>query len=198
MKKIFKLLLPIILLGLAPQVRAQDPVTAGAAPIVEAGIGYSYTQSTVPSEGKLAAPGIIASATGDLSQRLGVKLQVGYSRSFDAFQTGRSADLMTYMAGPVFCPVRARNFDIYVQALAGGARETGVNFETDGTLVRGYVNHFAWAAGAGLQYRISPGLSLRPEVEYLRSSFFDSNITIQKQRNVRASLSLVLTFGRRG
>jgi hypothetical protein len=49
-----------------------------------------------------------------------------------------------------------------------------------------------------LQYRLSPGLSVRPEVEYLRTSFFDSNITIQKQRNVRASLSIVLTFGRRG
>jgi opacity protein-like surface antigen len=84
-----------------------------------------------------------------------------------------------------------------VQALAGGARETGVNFENDGTLVRGYVNHFAWAGGAGFQFRISPALSLRPEVEYLRTSYFDSTVTIKGQTNLRTSLSLMYTLGRR-
>jgi opacity protein-like surface antigen len=72
-----------------------------------------------------------------------------------------------------------------------------VNFESDGTLVRGFVNHFAWAGGAGFQYRISETLSVRPEIEYLRASFFNSNVAIQGQPNFRPAVSLIYTLGRR-
>jgi opacity protein-like surface antigen len=198
MRTILKLWLLLVALGMmASQVRAQGPVIAGSAPVLEWGIGYSYMQSNVPSEGTLAMKGILLSGSKDLNAHFGVKLAVGYSRSFDAFQTGRTADILTYMAGPVFYPVRRRKFDLHAQVLVGGARETGVNFESDGTLVRGYVNHFAWAGGAGFQYRISEALSLRPEVEYFRTSFFNSTLAIQGQTNLRPSLSLVYTFGRR-
>jgi len=192
-----KLGLLLVALGFASQVRAQGPMVAGVAPVFEGGIGYLYMKSTVPSQGNLAMKGALASVSGDLNARFGAKLQVGYSRSFDAFQTGRTADILTYMVGPVFYPVRRPKFDIHVQVLLGGARETGVNFESDGTLVRGFVNHPAWAGGAGFQYRISPAVSLRPEVEYLRTSFFNSNVAIQGQPNLRASFSMIYTFGRR-
>jgi len=192
-----KLWLLLIALGLASQVHAQEPVVAGVAPVIESGLGYSYDQSNVPSQGNMAMKGIVVSASGDLNARFGAKLVVGYSRSPDAFQTGRVADVLTYMGGPVFYPIRRSKFDIHAQVLVGGARETGVNFESDGTLVRGFVNHFAWAGGVGFQYRISSAFSLRPEVEYLRTSFFNSNVAIQGQTNLRPSLSLVYTFGRR-
>jgi len=198
MKPMLKLwLLLLVMLGPASQGRAQGPVIAGVAPVFEGGIGYSYTQSTVPSQGTLAMKGMLVSASGDLNSHFGLKLQVGYARSFDAFQTGRTADILTYLGGPVFYAVRRQKFDIHVQVLAGGARETGVNFENDGTLVRGYVNHLAWAGGVGFQYRISTAFSLRPEVEYLRTSFFNSNVAIQGQTNLQPSLSFVYTFGRR-
>ena len=192
-----KLGLLLVALGFASQVRAQGPMVAGVAPVFEGGIGYLYMKSTVPSQGNLAMKGVLVSVSGDLNARFGAKLQVGYSRSFDAFQTGRTADILTYMVGPVFYPVRRPKFDIHAQVLLGGARETGVNFEGDGTLVRGFVNHPAWAGGVGLQYRISPAVSLRPEVEYLRTSFFNSNVAIQGQPNLRASFSMIYTFGRR-
>ena len=198
MRTMLKLWLLLVALGLASQARAQGPVIAGVAPVFEGGIGYSYIQSNVPSQGNLAMKGILVSASGDLNAHFGAKLEVGYSRSFDAFQTGRAADILTYMGGPIFYPVRRRKFDFHAQLLMGGARETGVNFESDGTLVRGFVNHFAWAGGAGFQYRISEALSLRPEVEYLRTSFFNSNVAIQGQTNLRPSLSFIYTFGRRG
>jgi len=199
MRTMLKLLLLLVTLGLASQVRAQGPVIAiaGFAPVFEGGIGYSYTKSDVPSQGNMAMKGVLVSVSGDLNAHFGAKLQVGYSRSFDAFQTGRSADILTYMGGPVFYPVRSRKFDIHAQVLLGGARETGVNFESNGTLVRGFVNRFAWAGGAGFQYRISSAVSLRPEVEYLRTSFFNSNVTIQGHPNVRTSLSIIYAFGQR-
>jgi len=197
MKTMFTLCLLLVLLGLAPQGRAQAPAIAGVAPVIEWGIGNTYMQSTVPSQGKMAMTGILISGSEDINAHFAAKLEVGYSRSFDAFQTGRSADILTYMGGPVFYPVRLSKFSIHTQVLVGGARETGVNFENDGTLVRGYVNHPAWAGGAGIQFRISPSLSLRPEIEYLRTSFFNSNVAIQGQPNLRTSLSLMYTFGRR-
>jgi opacity protein-like surface antigen len=197
MKTMLKYSLLIVLLGLATEVRAQGPVVAGVAPVLEGGIGYSYMQSTVPSQGSLAMKGLLLTASRDLNAHFGAKVEVGYFRSFDAFQTGRSADILSYMAGPVFYPVRRSKFSIHAQVLAGGARETGVNFESDGTLVRGYVNHLAWAGGGGFEYRISEALSLRPEFEYLRTSFFNSSLAVQGQPNLRTTLSLMYTFGRR-
>jgi opacity protein-like surface antigen len=186
----------LIMLGLASQARAQGPVIAGVAPVVEGSIGYTYTQSDVPSQGNLAMKGIVASASKDLNAHFGVKLEAGYSRSFDAFQTGRAADILTYMAGPVFYPIRTQKFDIHGQVLVGGARETGVTFENDGTMVRGFVNHFAWEGGIGVQYRITEALALRPEVAYQRTAFFNSSVAIQGQTSLRPSLSLIYTFGR--
>jgi len=197
MKTMNKLSLLIVMLGLASQGRAQGPVVAGVAPVLEGGIGYSYMQSTVPSQGSLAMKGLLLSGSRDVNAHFGAKLEVGYFRSFDAFQTGRSADILSYMGGPVFYPVRRSKFSIHAQVLVGGARETGVNFESDGTLVRGYVNHLAWAGGGGFQYRISEALSLLPEFEYLRTSFFNSNLAVQGQPNLRTTLSLMYTFGRR-
>ncbi len=197
MRMMLKLSLLLVTLGMATQARAQGPVIAGVAPVVEGGVGYSYTQANIPSQGNLAMKGILMTASGDLNARFGVKAELGYSRSFDAFQTGRKADILTYLAGPAFYPIRRSKFDIHVQALVGGARETGVNFESDGTLIRGYVNHLAWAGGAGFQYRITDSLSLRPEVEYLRTSYFNSKVAIVGQTNLRPSINLIYTFGRR-
>jgi opacity protein-like surface antigen len=197
MRTILKLSLLLFMLGLASQARAQGPVIAGVAPVVEWGVGYSYMKANVPSLGSMVMYGGLLSGSKDLNSHFGAKLEVGYSRSSDAFQTGRVADILTYMAGPAFYPVRRPRFSIHVQALVGGVRETGVNFESDGTLVRGFVNHFAWAGGAGFQYRISETLSVRPEIEYLRASFFNSNVAVQGQSNLRPSVSFVYTFGRR-
>lgn len=192
-----RLSLLLFTLGLGIQARAQAPLMAGIAPVSDVGIGYSYTKSDVPSQGNTAMNGILLSGSGNFNVHFGVRLEVGYSRTFDAFQTGHAADLLTYMGGPVFYPVRRRKFDIYGQVLLGGARETGVNFESDGTLIRGYVNHFAWAAGGGVQFRIARGLSMRAGVDDLHSSFFDYNVAIRGQSNLRTSLSLIYAFGQR-
>src|ERR1700691_4050698 len=106
MRTKLKLWLLLVALGFASQVHAQGPVGAGVAAVIEGGIGYSYDQSNVPSEGNMAMKGIVVSASGDLNARFGAKLEVGYSRSPDAFQTGRVADVLTYMGGPVFYAVR--------------------------------------------------------------------------------------------
>jgi opacity protein-like surface antigen len=189
--------LVVLLLVVAGIARAQGPIFAGAAPVFEAGAGYSYTRSTIPSESTLAMNGILISGNADLNRHFGVKLELGYSRNWDAFNTGRSADILTYMGGPVFYPVRHRRFNVYAQALFGGARETGVNFDTSGDMILGFTNRFAWDGGAGVQVRISPSLSIRGGADYLRTSFYNENIALQGQNNLRTSVSLIYSFGRR-
>ena len=196
MRTILKLGMLLFTLGLGWQARAQGPVVAGIAPVFEGGVGYSYMRSDIPSEGTMGMNGVLLSGSGDFNRHWGIKLELGYSRNFDAFQSGHTADMVTYMGGPVFYPIRTRRYSIYAEALFGGARETGVNFEADGTLIRGFVNRFAWAGGGGLQYRISPALSLRGGVDYLRSSFFNDNALPTAHSNLRSSVSVVYTFGR--
>jgi hypothetical protein len=122
---------------------------------------------------------------------------VGYARNFNAYSSNHTADLLTYMAGPVFYPVRKRNLNVFAHLLLGGARETGVNFESNGQIVLGYANQFAWAGGAGVQYRISRIFAVRVGVDYLRTKYFNSNVVLQGQTNLQPSVSLMYTFGER-
>jgi opacity protein-like surface antigen len=181
-----------------PVAQGQGPVVAGVAPVQEGGVGFSYVQANVPTEGQMGINGLQAILSSDFQQHFGVKLDFGYSRSFDAFHTGRSVDLLTYMAGPVFYPVRRPKMFMYTELLLGAARETGVNFDNNGQMILGYANEFAWAGGGGVQYRISPEFSVRVGVDYLRTSFFNSSAEVQGQSNIRSSVFLMYTFGAHG
>ena len=195
MRTILKL--PLLFLLFAPLAYGQGPVIAGVARVLEGGVGFSYVLANVPSEGHLAMNGVEAALNADLQRHLGLKLDLGYSRSFDAFSTGRCADMLTYMAGPVFYPLRRRSMHVYAELLLGAARQTGVNFESNGQLVLGYANQFAWAGGGGFQHRVTRSLSLRVGADYLRTAFFNSNVAVQRQTNLRSSLSVIYTFGER-
>jgi opacity protein-like surface antigen len=194
-----KILTPLLLiLSFAPWAFGQGPVSAGVSQEQEAGVGFSYTQANVPSEGQVGINGLQAVFSADLNRHFAIKTEFGYSRTFDAFHTGHSADLMTYMAGPVFYAVRRRKVSVYGELLLGAARQTGVNFENNGQMVLGYANEFAWAGGGGVQYEIVPSVSVRVGADYLRTSFFNSNVVVQGQTNLRSSIFLVYTFGARG
>lgn len=195
MKKILKILMMAVLLTPAAAY-AQGPLVAGVGPVLEAGVGYSYLDAGVPSQtDKLGMNGVDLLGTADFSRRFGIHVDLGYARSFDAYNSHHSADLFSYMAGPVFYPMRKGNFNLYTHLLLGGARETGVNFEPNGQIILGFANRFAWAVGGGVQYRISRSLAARVGVDYLRTEFFDSSVALQGQTNLKPSVSLIYTFG---
>ncbi len=196
MRTTLKLFLFLMLIAPAA-VRAQGPIAGGIAPVLEAGVGYTYVDASVPSESRLGMNGIQFVGNADISRRFGVAAQVGYARNFNAYSSNHTADLLTYMAGPVFYPVRKRNLNVFAHLLLGGARETGVNFESNGQIVLGYANQFAWAGGAGVQYRISRIFAVRFGVDYLRTKYFNSNVVLQGQTNLQPSVSLMYTFGER-
>jgi opacity protein-like surface antigen len=185
-------LIPFLFVSLA---HAQGPLFAGGGPMLEAGVGYSYFNMGIPSASRVNLNGVDASMNGDFSRRFGVKLDVGYVRGFDILSTGRHADVLNYMAGPVFYPIRTRKVTVYTELLLGGARETGVNLTTSGETVRGFVNKFAWAGGGGVQYRLTTSISLRVGADYMHTSFFNPNIAVQGQNNLRSTVSVVYTFG---
>lgn len=193
MKTICKLILLAALF--VPLARGQNPLVAGQAPVLEAGIGYSYTDASIPSQSTLGMNGVDLLGIADFTRRFGIHLDLGYARNFNAFSSGHTADMLTYMGGPAFYPIRRRNFNVYTHVLFGGARETGVNYESDGTILTGFVNKFAWAAGGGVQYRFSRAFALRAGVDYLHTQFFNSNVAVQGQSNLRPGLSLIYTFG---
>ena len=184
-------------LVLVPIANAQSPVFAGVAPSMEAGIGYSYLNVDVPSQNRIAMNGVDATFSINFQRSFGIKFDLGYDRAFNVFDTNYHADLLTYMAGPVFYPIRRRKFSVYTQLLLGGARQTGVNFDASGATSTGWVNRLAWAAGGGVQYRLTSSFSVRLGADYMRTSFFNSNNAIEGQNNVRSAVSLVYTFGER-
>jgi opacity protein-like surface antigen len=194
-----RIVLTLLLISLfTPLAHGQEPIAGGFAPALEGGVGFSYTQANTPSEGQMRMNGLQAVFSRDVNRHFAMKADFGYSRSFNAFHTGRSADLMTYMAGPVFYAVRRRQMSVYGELLLGGARQTGVTFEDNGQMVLGYANEFAWAGGAGVQYEIVPSISVRVGADYLRTSYFNSNVAVQAQSNLRSSVVLIYTFGTHG
>lgn len=195
MKTIWKSALLLAALAVIPRAYAQGPIFAGAGPVIEAGLGYTYTNVNIPAYKSLPMNGVDASINGDFTRHFGLKLDVGYARAFDAFGTGHSADMVTYMAGPVFYPIRTRRWMAYGELLLGGARETGVNYTSDGRQITGFANEFAWAGGGGIQFRLTQSLSLRGGGDYLRTQFFNSQVGLEKQGNIRSVVSVVYTFG---
>jgi opacity protein-like surface antigen len=193
-----KTILKIVALALlfVPGAHAQNPLVAGQGPVLEAGAGYSYIQAGVPSQtNKLGMNGVDLLGTADFSRRFGIHVDLGYARNFDAYDSRHTADMFTYMAGPVFYPVRKRNLNLYTHLLLGGARETGVNFEPNGQIILGYTNRFAWAAGAGVQYRFSLSWAVRVGADYMRTEFFNPSVQLAGQTNLKSSVSLIYTFG---
>lgn len=193
-----KTILKIVALALlfVPEAYAQNPLVAAQGPVLEAGAGYSYFQAGVPSQSnKLGMNGVDLLGTADFSRRFGVHVDLGYARNFDAYGSHHTADLFTYMAGPVFYPVRKRDLNLYTHLLLGGGRETGVNFEPNGQIIQGYANRFAWDAGAGVQYRFSRSWAVRVGVDYLHTEFFNPSVQLAGQTNLKPSVSLIYTFG---
>jgi opacity protein-like surface antigen len=192
MRTILKIL---VLAGLiAPVAYAQGPVFAGLAPVFEVGGGYSYINTSVPSQNRIAMNGGFLTGNADFTRRFGVVADFGYARNPDVY-AGHSADLLTYMAGPAYYPWRMRRLSVYTRLLLGGARETGVNLKSDRRVVLGYVNRFAWAFGGGVQYHVTRSVSVRLGADYLRTSFFTPEVTVAGQSGLRSTASVIYTFG---
>ncbi len=175
---------------------AQSAVTAGRAQSVDVSLGYSYVNHTASPTDRIGLNGLDANATiGLYSPRFAIRADFGYARTAHALGTPSNSSVLSYMAGPVFRPVIQNKFDIYAQALFGGARVSGPVPVNGGILIGGYASGFAWLVGGGVEYQVSRAIAFRSGVDYLRAGYFNPSLAVQGQNNFRATVAVVYLFG---
>ena len=174
---------------------AQSPVTAGKAKSFEVSLGYSYLSHEDSESNRTGLSGAAASFTIGLKSRLGISADLGYSRADNVLGTGSHSDVLSYLAGPVFYPTTQHHVRTYIHVLLGGARVSGPIPVTGGFIVGSWKTGLAWAVGGGIDYHLSDSIALRTGVDYLRTTYYDSSLTIQGQNNIRATVALVYSFG---
>ena len=130
---------------------AQVPLPTGSSPSISASLGYSYLSMPIPSATRIDMNGAAASVSLDFRSRFGAKIDVNYDRTANVFGTGRHADVLTYMLGPLFYPIRNDRWTVYLQALAGGSRVTGVVPNGANGFDTAYTQGLAWAFGGGIE-----------------------------------------------
>ena len=184
------------LLLLTPTVMsAQGPLEAVRAPLFDASLGYSYTQITSPNS--FGLNGVDSGFTVNFLSRVGVRIDVGYSRASNVFGSGHHADVLSYLGGPVLYPSRSERLTTYVEGLAGAARVTGPIQTGPSTFLSGYANRLAWAAGGGAEFKVSANLRIREGADYLPTESFNQSSQLTGQNGIRAVCSLVVYLGRR-
>ena len=183
--------LSLVLLLFPAAAAAQAPLPTGSGPAISASLGYSYVSLPIPSLTRIGLNGGGASIGVDFRSRFGAKIDVNYARAANVFNTGRHADVLTYMLGPLFYPVRNDRWSVYIEALAGGGRVTGVVPNAANGFDTAYADGLAWAVGGGIERRISPALGIRTEFDYLHTTFTDSSAVFRGQNDLRFTGSLI-------
>jgi opacity protein-like surface antigen len=184
--------------------KSERPIPAAHRPVfvptgldLKASLGYGFTNSGMPSAGRLNLTGVDAAVIADLSRFYGVTADSSYVRAANVFGTSHHADVLSYLVGPVLYPVARRKVRVYVQGLAGGARVTGAIPSSGSPPVTGFVNKFSWAVGGGVEYQISPLVALRSGGDYQHTYFFNPSDVVQGQHDFRAVCGVVLSLWQR-
>lgn len=187
----------VLFLGFAPAfASAQFPVPAAAGRSVSLSVGYSYVDLAMTPPTRVPLNGVDASLTGDVLPRFGLAVDAGYARASDVLSSGHHSDLLSYLGGPVFYPSRSKRLTTFLRGLAGGARETGPVPINGVGLATGYANKFAWAVGAGAEWKIYSSIGIRAGADYLHTAYFAGSAAVRGQGNIRATGSVVYYFGR--
>jgi hypothetical protein len=185
-----------LLLCTCHQASAQLPVPTATAPVTSASFGFSNLLRGASPSGRIALNGANAGITEDFSDRQGVMLDFGYLRTSNVFGTGHRNDVLSYMAGPVWYLKRRPKLVVNVHVPVGGARVRGVFPLSGGGFARGYVHHFAWAFGGGIEHWLSPSMALRVSADAVHTSFYNSSVRIHGQYDLRTTASLLYYFGK--
>ena len=170
------------------------PVAAATGRLIEVSLGYESVNLDMPSSGRVNLSGVNSTITADILPRIGVTVDFGYARAANFLDTGHHVDVLSYLAGPVFYPVRAGRLTTFIHGLLGGARVTGVVPTSDSTDLLGYANRVSWAMGGGARYQVTPSVAFQISSDYLRTGYVNSNAAIRGQNNIRAVCGVVYSF----
>lgn len=178
----------------------------GTAPALEGpeydvSVGYSYAGVNFSGKPTVNMQGVDLGAAIDFTPRWGATLDSTYLRAGRDPRTGHGSYVLGFLAGPVFVPAQNENTRVLVRALAGVSLVDGS--VADGLVpvgqlyYRGWLTRFSWAVGTGIEHNISGPFAVRVNVDYLRTRFVSSSLTVQPQNNIRVTGSLVFRFAAR-
>jgi hypothetical protein len=173
----------------------QTPFPAGYAPVLKFDAGYSVTSLGLPSSARIALSGANVGISVDSGYRFGATLDLDYALAPNVFSSGRHMDMISYLVGPVLYPSHSNSLSTFFHVLAGGTRVSGPFPNGNGGLNAGHVQYPAWAAGGGVEYRLSSAFGLRVSVDYLRSHFYNPSEAVRAQNDFRVVNSIVFYPG---
>lgn len=177
-----------------PVGRPGPPMPAARGLRIEASAGYAYLSLEMPSSGRVNLSGVNAAVTADIFPRVSVTADLTYARAANVFDSGHHADVLGYLTGPVFYPIRTGRLTALVHGLIGGARVTGPVPTSGNTYLWGYTNRFSWAMGGGARFQVTPSVALQITSDYLRTGYFNPNAEVRGQNNVRVVCGVVYSF----
>jgi outer membrane protein OmpA-like peptidoglycan-associated protein/opacity protein-like surface antigen len=178
----------------AAQERNEDQVNI--VPRLDLSAGYSLIHANAPPGGCecFNVNGAYVSAGLHVNNWLSVVAEGTGGRASNISELGQNLTLITYMAGPRVS-FHKKRLTPFAQFLAGGAHG-GDSYFPSGTTYTTTANSFAFAAGGGLDVRLTRRFALRaPYVAYLKTGF--PNGVDNSQNHLMVGVGLVANFGGR-
>jgi hypothetical protein len=149
----------------------------------------------MPSSGRVALTGADIRIAADEGGRIGAKLDLSYAFAANVFNSGRRADVLSYLFGPTFSLWNSNSLSTSVHVLAGGARVTGTFPIAGGGLTTGHVHYPALDFGGSAEYRLSRAFGFRVTIDCLHAHFYNSSGAIRGQNDLRVVNSIVYYVG---
>jgi len=173
----------------------RPPIAPGYFTVFNLSAGYSVTNLAMPSSGRVALTGVNVSIAADEGRRIGAKLDLSYAFAPNVFNSGRRADMLSYLLGPTFSLWNGKMLSTSAHVMAGGARVAGPFPNLNGGLSAGHVHYPALDFGGSAEYRLSPAFGFRVTIDCLHAHFFNSSGAIRGQNDLRVVNSIVYYLG---
>jgi hypothetical protein len=175
---------------------SREAAAAATGPSFEVSLGYVYFSMPLPSQ-RVGLTGADASALVKFNSQWAAKVDSTYARTGNVFDTGHSANVLSFLAGPVFYPPVLRRAGIFVHALVGASRVESAAPVSGAYYLDGWVARPSYAVGGGIEHSLFESLAVRFQGDYQHTTFGDSAGTIQGQNDLRLTTSMVYRFGNR-
>jgi opacity protein-like surface antigen len=172
---------------------SEGTIPAARGPECDVAGGYSYGAVRFSGKPTVNMHGVDLSGSCDYTPRWSATFDSSYLRAGRDPASGHSSYVLSFLAGPVFVPLQNENTRLLVRALAGVGLVDG-SVPVGQLFYRGWLTRFTWAVGTGVEHNISGPFAVRLNVDYLRTKFVSSDLSVQPQNNIRVSGSLVYRF----
>jgi hypothetical protein len=179
---------------LLAQSRLASAATGATGPSYEASLGFVYFSLGMPTQ-HVGLTGMDGNGLVKFSPRWAVTVDSTYARTGNILDTGHSASVMDFLAGPVFYPAVFKKSEIFVEALGGASRVNSAVPVSGGSYLAGWVTRPSYAIGGGVEQFLFGSVAVRVQGDYQRTTYGYAANAIQGQNNLRLTTSIVYRFG---